>query len=61
MVLHIVSADKFVEIALLTIGCLVLHHQSEIISIKIIEPLVPFDLLERVPAAVAGKIKADYA
>ena len=53
-----VATDDLVEIAALTVRRGFLEEQREAPLVEFIEPLVPGDILERIFAAVTGKIYA---
>jgi hypothetical protein len=56
------AADELVEAAALADCCLFLMQESEVVLVKLLEPLVPTDLRLCSPIlAIAGKRKADDA
>jgi hypothetical protein len=54
------ASNQLVEVAALTPGSLVLHQQSELALIELLEPVIPLDRLQRLRAAVSGKIQTDH-
>ncbi len=55
------ASDDLVEVALAAAGELVLHEQRKITLVKLLEPLVPFNVFERLFAGVTGEVEADHA
>ena len=58
--LSVIATDELVEIALLAAGGLILNQKREIALVKLVEPLVPGNLFQRICAAVARKIDPDH-
>jgi hypothetical protein len=54
------STNEFVEVALLATRRAVLHQQRQTTLFKFVEPIVPGNLFERIPATVPGKIDTDH-
>src|SRR5688572_28846086 len=58
--LGLIALHQLVEVAALAGGGLFLNDERQPVLVELPEPLVPGDLLERVAAAVAGKIEPDH-
>src|SRR5579883_430677 len=59
--LDVLAAHQLVEIALLAAAGLVLHNQREIVLVKLLEPVVPGDRLQRILAGITREVEADHA
>jgi hypothetical protein len=47
------AANEFIEVALFSSGCFLLHNQSQVAPVKLLEPVVPADLFQRLVMAFA--------
>lgn len=56
-----VAANQLIEIALLAAGGCVLHQQGQAALVKLLEPLVPVNVLQRLLTAESRKIQANHA
>jgi hypothetical protein len=54
------ASYELVEVALLSACGLILYQQRQIVLVKFLQPLIPFDGLERSFPTVTWKIEADH-